>query len=210
MQIKELKKCFRHIQPDVFGFAELIKYAVLIPLVEVEDKLSLLFEVRSFKLRRQPGEICFPGGKIEIEDIDEKATAIRETSEELGIIQSDIDVIGNLGVLVPPVQIAIYTYIGQIKRLDSLRINKDEVAEIFTVPLDYLLQSEPEEHELHLGFTPAEAFPFELIPGGRDYKFRERRIPEYFYFYEDRIIWGLTARILKEFLDKLKREKNQW
>lgn len=204
MQFKDVKEGISRIQPDVFGFAELIKYAVMIPLVEVEDKLSILFEVRSHKLRRQPGEICFPGGKIDAEDIDELATAVRETSEELGIDPSAIDVIGSLGVLVPPVQIAIHTYIGHIHNINTIRINADEVAEIFTVPLDYLLQTEPEAYDLQLGLIPTDDFPFEWIPGGRNYKFRERRIPEYFYIYEERIIWGLTARILKEFLDKLK------
>lgn len=204
MQIEHIKETFNNMNTHVFGFADLIKYAVMIPIVEVDGKLSILFEVRSFQLRRQPGEICFPGGKIDLEDIDEKTTAIRETSEELGIPETDIDVLGSLGVLVPPVQIAIYTFIGRIQTIDSFNINKDEVAEIFTVPLEYLLQAEPEAHDLQLGLTPTDAFPFELIPGGRDYKFRERNIPEYFYFYQNRVIWGLTARILKEFLDKLK------
>lgn len=200
----DITKRVRQLQPEVFGFAELYKYAVLIPLVMVDDRLSILFEVRSHQLRRQPGEICFPGGKVDSEDRNEMATAVRETSEELGIPESDIEVLGSLGVLVPPVQIAIHTYIGQIKSSEEIHINPAEVAEIFTVPLDYLLQTEAEAHDLQLCLTPTEAFPFEWIPGGKDYKFRERRIPEYFYFYEDRIIWGLTARILKQFIDKLK------
>lgn len=205
MQMNQLMQSIKQIEAGVFGFAELIKYSVLIPIVEIEGKSSILFEVRSHQMRRQPGEICFPGGKVDAEDANEKAAAIRETSEELGIPKSEIEVIGNLGVLVPPVQIAIYPFIGHIESIQDVQPNKAEVDDIFTVPIDYLLQTEPEAHDLHVGLVPNDAFPFELIPGGKDYKFRQRNIPEYFYFYENRIIWGLTARILKEFLDKLKR-----
>lgn len=206
MDIHHIKQLVRSFPGEVYGFAELIQYAILLPIVEVDGELSVLFEVRSRELRRQPGEICFPGGKVDPEDPDERFCAVRETSEELGIEQPQIEVIGGLGVLVPPVQIAIHTFVGYIRDLQAIQVNEAEVAEVFTVPLQYLLNQEPKAYELQLGLTPVEDFPFELIPGGKGYKFRERRIPEYFYFYQDRIIWGLTARILKQFLDKLKKE----
>lgn len=204
MPIRKIQQTIPHIKADVFGFADLTKYAVLLPLVEVAGDIHILFEVRSYHMRRQPGEISFPGGKVDADDASERAAAIRETSEELGVAPYDIEVLGDLGVLIPPVQIAIYSYIGWIRDVEALKPNPDEVAHVFTVPLDYLLQTEPEAHDIRLGLVPTEVFPFELIPGGREYKFRERNIPEYFYFYEDRIIWGLTARILKQFLDQLK------
>ena len=72
-------------QPSILGDHELQKYAVLLPLIEVENETHILFEVRSLNLRRQPGEICLPGGKIEQDDLDPSQCAIRETSEELGI-----------------------------------------------------------------------------------------------------------------------------
>ncbi len=203
--MRNLMQSIKQIEAGVFGFAELIKYAVFIPIVEVEGKPSILFEVRSHQMRRQPGEICFPGGKVDADDENEMVAAVRETSEELGIPMSDIEVTASLGVLVPPVQTGIYPFIGRIKSMDAIQPNKAEVEYVFTVPLEYLLQLEPEAHELKLGIVPTDAFPFHLIPGGKEYKFRKRTIPEYFYTYQNHIIWGLTARILKEFLDHLKR-----
>ena len=63
----------------------------MLPLIEINNETHVLFEVRSLNLRRQPGEICFPGGKIEQDDVDQRQCAIRETSEELGIHESDIE-----------------------------------------------------------------------------------------------------------------------
>lgn len=201
----ELKKVISEIPAKVFGFPELPTYAVMIPIVDVDGEPSVLFEVRSAKLRRQPGEISFPGGKVEVDDLNPQKAAVRETCEELGIASQQIEVIGHVGVLVPPAQIAVYAYVGWIDAFQDEQLNEDEVAEVFSVPLSYLLSVEPEVYYLKLSHVPDENFPFHLIPGGKDYKFRKRDIPEYFYFYEDRVIWGLTARILKQFLDHLKK-----
>ena len=64
--------------------------AVLLPIVESPDGPALLFEERAHTLRRQPGEICFPGGKVECADSSHAMTAVRETSEELGLKQEQI------------------------------------------------------------------------------------------------------------------------
>ena len=66
------------------------KYAVLLPLVKKEDGIHILFEERALTLNRQPGDICFPGGKVDFEDVNEEYTAIRETIEELGLKRDDI------------------------------------------------------------------------------------------------------------------------
>ena len=68
--------------PSLMGLEQLPKYSILLPLVEVENETHILFEVRSLKLRRQPGQICFPGGKIDENDRDQQHCAIRETCEE--------------------------------------------------------------------------------------------------------------------------------
>ncbi|NEU34154.1 CoA pyrophosphatase, partial [bacterium LRH843] len=62
---------------------EFLQFAVLVPLVQKQDELHVLFEVRAHHLRRQPGEICFPGGKIEPNDSTPQDAAVRETTEEL-------------------------------------------------------------------------------------------------------------------------------
>ena len=92
----------------------LLKYAVLLPLIEVENETHILFEVRSMSLRRQPGEICFPGGKIDPEDLDQKQCAIRETSEELGINEEDIVDVIPLDFMLSTTNNIIYPFIGTI------------------------------------------------------------------------------------------------
>ncbi|WP_035101593.1 NUDIX hydrolase [Aneurinibacillus terranovensis] len=189
---------------NLFGFAPLMRAAVMIPLVEINGKVHVLFEIRAQTLKRQPGEICFPGGKIEPEDRSEEEAAIRETCEELGLTRDDIEIIENLGVLIPPYSSSIYCYVGRIKDHTKMIFNKDEVEDIFFVPLDFFLKQEPQVHYIRLGMNPEEDFPFDLIPDGKDYKWRTVRLPEFFYEYEERIIWGLTARIIVEFVSLVK------
>lgn len=188
---------------NLFGFAPLMKAAVLIPLVQVEGNTHILFEIRSSHLKRQPGEICFPGGKVEEGDSSEEETALRETGEELGLGLHDIELIDGLGILIPPYSSSIYSFVGKIKDYEKINPN-EEVSEVFTVPLHFLLNYEPEIHYIRVNIHPEDDFPFDLIPDGREYKWRNVRLPEFFYRYEDKIIWGLTARILHEFIKLIK------
>ncbi|WCK54037.1 CoA pyrophosphatase [Aneurinibacillus sp. Ricciae_BoGa-3] len=189
---------------NLFGFAPLMRAAVMIPLVEIDGSVHVLFETRAHTLKRQPGEICFPGGKIDTGDASEEAAAIRETCEELGLQKEDVEIIEHLGVLIPPHASSIYSFVGKIKNYEKIVPSKDEVEEIFYVPLDFFLKQEPDTHYIRLAINPEEDFPFELIPHGKDYKWRTVRMPEFFYEYEGHIIWGLTARILLEFVTLLK------
>ncbi|WP_047150364.1 NUDIX hydrolase [Aneurinibacillus tyrosinisolvens] len=189
---------------NLFGFAPLMRAAVMIPLVEINGELHVLFEIRAHTLKRQPGEICFPGGKIDEADATEQDAAIRETCEELGLEREDVQIIESLGVLIPPHASSIYSFVGKINDHKKISPNKEEVEEVFYVPLDFFLKEEPEVHYIRLGVKPEEDFPFELIPDGKEYKWRTTRLPEFFYRYEGRIIWGLTARIMYEFISLIK------
>ncbi|GAE26986.1 hypothetical protein JCM9140_3096 [Halalkalibacter wakoensis JCM 9140] len=178
------------------------KSAVMVPLVYVEEELSILFEVRSKHLKKQPGEICFPGGKIDSTDHSAEMAAIRELSEEIGIPNHQIDVIAPLDVLATPFRGIIYPFIGFLKNLDQLNVNQEEVDHIFTVPLSYLYQYNPDIHSMKMWFEPSEHFPLDKVPNKQAYATtRYSEIEEYFYYYEDYLIWGLTARILSHFLD---------
>ncbi|MBN6186829.1 CoA pyrophosphatase [Aneurinibacillus sp. BA2021] len=189
---------------NLFGFAPLMRAAVMIPLVEKENKLHVLFEVRAQTLKRQPGEICFPGGKIDPGDESEQAAAVRETCEELGLEQADLEVMESLGIMIPPYSSSIYSFVGRIHDVTKIKPNPDEVAEVFYVPLEFFLKNEPDIHHINVAMKPDEDFPFDLIPQGKDYKWRTTKIPEYFYQYDGKIIWGLTARILYEFITIVK------
>lgn len=186
-------------KPTILGQENYKEFSVLIPLLEVNGETHILFEVRSSKLRSQPGDICFPGGKIDRNDVDEKDCAIRETTEELGIARSSILQVTPLDYLVSFGSI-IYTFVAKISNDEKMNINKDEVEEVFTVPLSYLMNTKPEKYRVDFEVKPESDFPYELIQGGKDYDWRPRKLDEYFYFYENRVIWGLTAKILTNFL----------
>ena len=183
------------------------KYSILIPLVEVEDETHVLFEVRSMNLRRNPGQICFPGGKIEKEDLDPQDSAVRETMEELGIHEHNIENVIPLETIVSSQNHVIYLFIGKITDITRMQPNEEEVGEVFTVPLQYLLKNKPITSRIHYKVVPEEGFPYDLI-GGKEYKWSERYSEHYFYPYDGKVIWGLTARVLTYFLSILEDKSN--
>lgn len=168
--------------------------AVLIPLVKKDEKYHILFEVRSNNLSHQPGEICFPGGKRESEETSVQA-AIRETCEELLISESDIKMYGPLDYFLSPAGMRIDAYLGELINYNG-QFSQDEVAEIFTVPLEFFQNNKPERYFNSVQMTPEDHFPFDKIPGGKNYPWARGRYEVLFYEYEGHIIWGLTAKIL--------------
>lgn len=182
------------------------KYSILIPLVEVGDETHILFEVRSLNMRRNPGQICFPGGRIEKEDTDPRHSAIRETTEELGIDENKILEVLPLDTIVSPQNHILHLFIGKIVDADKIKPN-EEVGEVFTVPLQYLQKTKPITSRIHYKVIPEEGFPYNLI-GGKEYKWTERYSDHYFYQYNGKVIWGLTARILTYLLALLEDHSN--
>jgi coenzyme A diphosphatase NUDT7 len=198
-----LAKLYQH-SPSVLGGERISKYAVMLPLIQKDDGIHVLFEVRSYELKRQPGEICFPGGRIDSMDADEKDAAIRETCEELGIKKEDILEVYPLDFMISPFGMMVYPFAGLIKVSKTIHYNPSEVNEVFTVPLTFFLKNPPAIYHINFKVEPEENFPFDLITGGENYNWRTRAADEHFYNYEGRIIWGLTARILSHFIDIIK------
>ncbi|WP_246946178.1 NUDIX hydrolase [Bacillus pinisoli] len=201
-----VEKVKEHI-PNVLGNDRYSKYAVLIPLVEKDGELHILFEIRSYELKRQPGDICFPGGRVDASDQTSKEAAIRETREELGISENDITTIYPLDYVVSPFGMLIYSFVGFIKSPDSIHINPSEVEDIFTVPLTFFLENKPKVYHVDYNIKPDENFPIDLIVGGENYDWKVRKMEEQFYLYDDKVIWGLTAKILSHFIDILHNSK---
>ncbi|WP_062356855.1 NUDIX hydrolase [Bacillus kwashiorkori] len=200
MVIQNIIDKVKNHSPKMLDSDQFRAYAILIPLISIDNETHILFEVRSKQLRNQPGEICFPGGRIDTDDLDAKAAAIRETSEEIGIDSIDIQQVFPLDYLIQPIEgRTIYPFIGLIKENIQLNPNHDEVEELFTVPLAHFLQQKPEKHTLRFNIVPDQNFPFHLIQGGENYPWKTRSIIEYFYFYKQYCIWGLTAKILNHF-----------
>ena len=185
-------------------------YAIMVPLHE-DDKgnLSLLYQVRSENLTTQPGEISFPGGRVEKGETPSQA-AIRETIEELGISIKNIKPLGKLDFLVTPYNFAIYPYLGQLIDISVEEINNNdnlnEIKKVFTVPLNFLINNQPEEYKINVRTKPKENsdFPFHLIKDGHNYQWREGDYSVLFYRYQDKIIWGFTALFTYNFIEHLK------
>ncbi|ARK29258.1 NUDIX hydrolase [Halalkalibacter krulwichiae] len=202
--LKQIERQFQKREPGILGASEAMQSAVIVPLVFNErNELSILFEVRSKKLNKQPGEICFPGGKIDPDDKSAEAAAIRELTEEIGV-KDEIEIIAPLDVLVTPFRGIIYPFLGKIKDLDNLAINKNEVDHIFTVPLSFFENYQPQKHLMRMNMQPGDDFPFKKIANNESYSARHFDLYESFYYFEDYVIWGLTAKILTHFLEAVK------
>ena len=186
--------------------------SVLLLLLPGQEGPELLFEVRSGKLGWQPGDICFPGGHREKSDRNFAAAAVRETSEELGIRYKDIQLCGTLDFFAAHNGFMVYPFVGIWKpenNVDSAgadykkwNYNKDEVAELFTVPLSWLINTTPRIGTAHIQITRQKDFPFELVPHLDPDKDFHQEYPIYFYQFGDKVIWGMTAAILHSFLDR--------
>lgn len=201
MKAEELLGKLSGRNSGVLGAKDFFRFSVLLPLIEKNGEVHILFEVRASHLRRQPDEVCFPGGKMDKGDRDERHCAIRETTEELGIAEEDIQQVVPLDYLVSAYGTIIYPFAGFIKNPNSIKPNEDEVGEIFTVPLSFFKETKPDIYKIHYHVQPEDGFPFELIVGGENYKWQTRHMEESFYHYDGKVIWGLTARILRHFLD---------
>mgnify|MGYP000000326512 FL=1 len=197
---KELSNFLEQREHTVLTDIDVITAAVAVPLLEIDGEDHVVFTVRSNKLRRQPCEISFPGGHCELNDKSGAHAAMRECSEELGIDLDQIELLGNLDCLVSAIGVKLYAVAVRLHTSD-LKPNPDEVGEVFTVPLKYLLDMEPTVGHLDIGTKPLKDFPFHLLEGYNiDWKIRQN-YSVYFYPYEQYTIWGLTGRVLKNFLD---------
>lgn len=178
-------------------------YAVLVPLVERDGELFLLYEVRAKTLRRQPGEVCFPGGRMEGSETPE-ACALRETWEELAIPSGCVKLLGRLDFIAHRANFIMYPILGLVDSQamsPHLHPNPAEVEEVFLVPLSHLLNTAPIEYEYELIPTPAGNFPYELIGIPRDYKWQHGSENVPVYPWQGRAIWGLTGRITRNLIE---------
>lgn len=182
------------------NYDEYFSAAVLVPLVWEDGQLAVLFEIRSAKLSWQPGEICFPGGRIEKNDDSPIGAAVRETSEELGIGAEQIQILGALPEVISPIGVRLYPAVAYLQDAGYIDVSVDEVAKVFTVPLKFLLETEPIVGKMERCTRPLADFPFALLPGYSE-KWKSRKTYQVlFYQYNQYVIWGLTAQVLHNFL----------
>ncbi len=176
------------------------RFAVLCPFVEAEDGLSLLFEVRARGIR-QGGEVCFPGGRAENGENPE-ACALRETEEELGIPSGEISLIGRSDFMCNPRGFLLQPVLGLLSPagLRAVRPSPAEVSAVFTVPLSFLRGTPPEVWSWPLAPQVPDDFPYEDLGIPRDYPWAQGRTDIPVWRWQDRVIWGMTARIVRHLL----------
>ena len=203
MYLKDIQDIFLNRKGSLIG--KYRKAAVMILIGEYQGEECIIFEKRALTLRSQPGDICFPGGKIE-EGESPREAAIRETIEELGIEPEDIELLGEMDYLISPYGSIMYPFVGVLKSKE-LRPNPTEVPSIIRIPLRFFMENEPLIHEVAIVPQLTEDFPYNRIVGGKTYNFSKGKLLQHFYTYEETNIWGFTAIITKAFVDSLKQHK---
>ena len=171
------------LNPDqpLINVTKLRDAAVLIPITRGQNGLEVVFTRRSTTMRNHPGQISFPGGKQDLTDTSFQHTALREAEEEIGLVQTDVQILGALPRHVTVTSFLVRPYVGLIPPNFTPLIQTDEVAEVFSAPLEHLLD------------------PTNYLVEGRMWQGRKRH-----YFtvpYGPYYIWGATARMLRMFAD---------
>lgn len=205
MNIKKIRDVINSREVGILGNHKY--YSVMVPIVEFDGKLHILYEVRAAHISTQPNEVSFPGGKIERGE-DPRQAALRETCEEIGISPNDIEVLGEGDRLIALADFTIYTYFGYIgeSAYKNMKINGDEVGEVFLVPLEFFMDNEPDVRIFKIYQDIGDDFPFEAVNIEPTYKFFSSKVEVPIYRYEDKAIWGLTGRITRAFVQALKSE----
>lgn len=158
--------------------------SVLIALVMHPDGLRVLLTQRTAHLRDHAGQISFPGGRAELDDVDAVATALRETEEEVGLDRSHLEVIGQLPHYTTVTSFQVTPVVALVQPGFSLTLDSFEVAEAFEVPLAFLMA--PANHRRHQLEIEGQQRRFLSMP----WQGADVRLPPYF-------IWGATAAMLR-------------
>jgi len=219
MNNKDLNRFVKNLPstPGILRKDEFFNSAVVVPFVFKNGEYHLLFEKRAANIR-QGGEICFPGGEYDSElDKNFIDTAVRETVEELGIGIEKINVLGILDTLIGPMGVTVDSCIAtiDITDIDETNIDKSEVDKVFLVPVSWFQNNPPKEYfvqlVVHPHYTDENGKVVELLPS------KELELPErynqpwragkrkiYAYKLKEGVLWGLTAALVREVVNRLK------
>lgn len=158
--------------------SNLVAAAVLIPIIHRAETLSVLLTERSHDLKHHPGQISFPGGRMDAADPDIRATALRETQEEVGIDPGDIEIVGYLDPNPTVTGYAVTPVVALVELRQELVIDPVEVKSAFEVPLPFLLdvRNQQSSHREYAGVN----------------------VPITEFNYGQYRIWGATASMLVE------------
>ncbi len=159
--------------------------SVLILLFPYNGQINICLTKRNKAMKHHPGQISFPGGRIE-EGESPDLTALRETYEEIGVLYGNVEILGKLSDLYIPVsQYSIYPFVGWMDYKPNFVLNYDEVEEIIFLPIESFLEN-----------RDVQTISMQTSTGILD-------VP--YFPYKNEVIWGATAMILSEFFDLLDR-----
>ena len=164
------------LNPDMEPDGPLTQAAVLVPLVDRPTGLTIVLTERTAHLRDHAGQISFPGGRIEAGDASAEAAALREANEEIGLLASEVEVVGRLEVYNTRTGFEVTPVVGLVDPSYCVKRDPFEVADVFELPLAFVLDAANHKQ--------------------RSAEFRGRLRHFYVLPYEDRYIWGATAGML--------------
>lgn len=208
--------------PGIMGKERFFNAAVLIPLLEAKGELHFLFQKRAANIR-QGGEICFPGGEYEPEgDRLCREAALREAEEELGVSRERITLLGRMDTLVSPRGITVDSFpaLLHIRDLEELAPDPAEVERVFTLPVSWFEENDPETYwlrlEIHPFDTTGQGDRVDLLPV-EDLGLPQRYASTWeglrhrvaIYRCPEEPVWGLTAELIQEFLLRIRRMRER-
>jgi len=158
--------------------------AVLIPLLLHEGGLSVLLTQRTQHLHDHAGQISFPGGRMDPEDLTPEKTALRESQEEIGLNPANVEIIGHLPEYLTVSGYSVTPVVGLVQAQAEYVHDEFEVADIFEVPLSFLM--DPANHQVRIWQSEQGMRRFYAMP------------------YGNRFIWGATAGMLRNLYHLLK------
>lgn len=162
--------------------------AVLLPIVEREDQLTVLLTQRAAHLKHHAGQISFPGGKQETFDKSLLHTALRETEEEIGLSRDNIEVVGSLPMYRTVSRFEVLPFIAFISPPFDLSLDYNEVDEAFEVPLTYLMDHN--NHYIHWVERQGNKHPIYFMP------------------WQEKNIWGATAAFIRTLSNHIHKIEN--
>lgn len=215
MKISDLDKLQFPDVPGIQGKEEYFNSVVLLLLIPIDGEYHIVFQKRNPGIR-QGGEVCLPGGGAEEGDASLEMTAVREASEELGVPSGRIGIMGRLDTLVAMMGATVDVFVGIADfGIGDMNANPEEVEAVFTLPVSYFEQNEPDVYRVmvrvHPSYTDEKTgeeivlLPSEELGlpgkyrkpwGGFKYRVLAYKTPQ-------GVIWGITARIIGEFIGRL-------
>ncbi|UCF98266.1 MAG: CoA pyrophosphatase [Spirochaetaceae bacterium] len=178
-----------------------LRSAVIVPLVRRDGCIEIIFELRARHLRRSPGEVGFPGGRVEEGESPWQA-ALRELEEELGVSESYVQCLGQLPEQQRRRDELIVPFVGELPEDIELKPDRLEVEEVFTLPLKTLMDTEFQEARLTEQYSLSDDFPRDYLPGSSWNRTVTRSV--HYLIYKNYLIWGLSANILLQLLERIR------